>query len=87
MKKRFFLIVLFLLSTHSFANVALDELTQLLNKKQEQQEMARTKNKRISALSEHHYFIFIYRSTCPHCHQFAPILRDFASSFHIPVEA
>ncbi|WP_328585588.1 conjugal transfer protein TraF, partial [Legionella bozemanae] len=31
--------------------------------------------------------MFIYRSTCPHCHQFAPILRDFASSFHIPVEA
>ncbi|HHU0006909.1 type-F conjugative transfer system pilin assembly thiol-disulfide isomerase TrbB [Legionella pneumophila serogroup 1] len=87
MKKRFFLIVLLLFSTHSFANVALDELTQLLNKKQEQEELARTKNKRISALSEQHYFIFIYRSTCPHCHQFAPILRDFASSFHIPVEA
>lgn len=87
MKKGLLILVLLILTPYAFANVALDELNQLLSKKEEQQTALKANNKRIQELREQYYFIFVYRSTCPHCHQFAPILRDFTSFFNIPVEA
>lgn len=87
MKKGLLILVFLILAPFSFANVALDELNLMLSKKQEQQVALKANNKRIEELREQYYFIFVYRSTCPHCHQFAPILRDFTSFFKIPVEA
>lgn len=87
MKKGWLILVFLIITPCAFANVALDELNHLLSKKQEQQVVVKTNNKRIQELREQYYFIFVYRSTCPHCHQFAPILRDFTSFFKIPVEA
>lgn len=87
MKQRLVIVILYFLTTHAFANVALDELTTLLNKKQEQYALDNLRKKRIQALRDQYYFIFVYRSTCPHCHQFAPILKDFTSYFNIPIQA
>lgn len=41
----------------------------------------------LKELSENYYFAFIYSSSCPHCHQFAPVLYDFAKTFHVGIEA
>ncbi|KTC69795.1 putative conjugative transfer protein TrbB [Legionella birminghamensis] len=87
MKKGIWFVLLSILTMPVFANVALDELNALLNKKQAQYELDSTRKKRLDELREAYYFIFIYRSTCPHCHQFAPILKDFTAYFNIPVEA
>ena len=38
-------------------------------------------------LSENYYFAFVYRSDCPHCHQFVPTLFDFAQTFHVGIDA
>lgn len=87
MKRWFIGGLLCMVSLSTFANVALDELNQILSKKQEHKAYVRAQHKKIQELREAYYFIFIYRSTCPHCHQFAPVLKDFVSHFHIPVEA
>lgn len=87
MKKGLLILMLCILTTHSFANVALDELNMLLSKKQEQYASNNVKNKRIKELRDNHYFIFVYRSSCPHCHQLAPVLKDFTSYFNLPVES
>lgn len=87
MKQRLLFVILYFLTTHAFANVALDELTMLLHQKETKQAWDSTRNKRIQELREEYYFIFVYRSTCPHCHQFAPVLKDFTSYYNIPVQA
>ena len=38
-------------------------------------------------LSENYYFMFIYRSSCPHCHKLAPVVTDFAKTFHVGIDA
>lgn len=69
------------------ANVAVDELNALLLKKEAFAHKSQKTPAEIKDLSQNYYFVFIYRSTCPHCHQFAPILKDFADSFHIKVSS
>lgn len=34
-----------------------------------------------------YHFVFIFKSTCPHCHKFAPVLKSFATRYHLPVKA
>jgi type-F conjugative transfer system pilin assembly thiol-disulfide isomerase TrbB len=87
MSKGLFFLILWGLAMPAVPNVALDELKMLLNKKQEQQTLAQSRSKKIQEFRKQYSFIFIYRSTCPHCHQFAPVLYDFTSYYHIPVQA
>lgn len=86
MRRMMCVLLLFLMQT-VYANVAVDELNALLLKKEAPKATTQTLNPEIKDLSEHYYFVFIYRSTCPHCHNFAPILNDFAETFHIKVRA
>lgn len=82
-------ILLLLICTNTaFANVAADELNALLSKK----ESAKTHLSELKAqapeiknISENYYFVFIYKGSCPHCHNFAPVLKDFTDSFHFKV--
>ncbi len=39
----------------------------------------------IHALAKHHGLFFFFRSTCPYCHRFAPIVKDFAQRYGITV--
>jgi type-F conjugative transfer system pilin assembly thiol-disulfide isomerase TrbB len=87
MSKGLFFAIIFALTTHATANVAVDELSMLLNKKEQQHALEHSNNKKIKELREQYSFIFIYRSTCPHCHQFAPVLSDFVSYFKIPIQS
>ncbi|MBA2650230.1 MAG: type-F conjugative transfer system pilin assembly thiol-disulfide isomerase TrbB [Legionella sp.] len=83
---RILLLLLSLIQT-SHANVAVEELNALLLKKETFKSMVQTSNPEIKDLSDNYYFVFIYRSNCPHCHKFAPILKDFSGSFHIKVHS
>jgi len=49
----------------------------------------RSENKRESALIENfsktHGLFFFYRGSCPHCRHFAPVLKDFATRYHLNI--
>jgi len=84
---RWMLLLLCCLQNVSYANVAVDELNAQLAKKERLQTKTPNVSKRLQDLSQHYYFIFIYRGTCPHCHQFAPVLKDFVETFHVDMKA
>lgn len=69
------------------ANVAAQELNALILKKQTPKSVAQKQPSEINDLSSNYYFAFIYRSSCPHCKKFSPVLKDFADTFHIKVRA
>jgi type-F conjugative transfer system pilin assembly thiol-disulfide isomerase TrbB len=74
----------------AYANVAVDELNALLAKKESgAAASAPTKEQTnmIKNIRENYYFVFIYKGSCPHCHNFAPVLDDFASTFHFKVNS
>ena len=83
---RIFLLILFLLPT-AYANVAVERLNHLLAKKEVVSGEQNQASPLIKDLQENYYLVFIYRSTCPHCHQFAPVLKDFSTHFHVDVKA
>jgi type-F conjugative transfer system pilin assembly thiol-disulfide isomerase TrbB len=71
----------------TYANVAVDELNALILKKQATKATDQKAHPEIKDLSSNYYFAFIYRSTCPHCKKFSPVLKDFSGTFHIKVRA
>ena len=85
-----YLVMVILLGIASFqlqANEAINSLNALLEKKEQIQHHKIEASKEIKDLSENYYFVFMYKSTCPHCHQFAPILKDFSDAFQIGVKS
>lgn len=84
---RIIILLLCYLQNLAFANVALDQLNQQLALKEPAQTKLAPQSPLLKDLSENYYFAFIYRSSCPHCRQFAPILQDFAQTFHIGIDA
>ena len=84
---RLLVLLLSCLQSVAFANVALDQLNQQLAVKAQVQTKAAPTSPLLKELSASYYFAFIYRSSCPHCHQFAPVLHDFAQTFHVGIDA
>ena len=80
-------LILCCLQTTSYANVAIEQLNARLAEKNAVTHRAPLESPLIKELSEHYYFVFIYRGTCPHCHAFAPVLMDFAKTFHVDIDA
>lgn len=39
----------------------------------------------VAQLSQTHALFFFFRSDCPYCHQFAPLLRDFEAKFGLKI--
>lgn len=77
---------LIFLQSPLFANPALDDLQSLMHQK-EKTPITNTVSSKQKNLSENYYFVFIYKGSCPHCHKFAPVLKDFASQFQVNVLA
>ena len=48
-----------------------------------EQALARTNT--VARLSQTHALFFFFRSDCPYCHQFAPLLRDFEAKFGLHI--
>lgn len=78
---------LFTLATITYANVAINQLHGLLAHKEGRWLHNGATSSMLKDLQKNFYFVFIYRSTCPHCHNFAPILKDFATHFHVKVKS
>lgn len=66
--------------TSVFANNAL--ILQEIIKKREVQAVTHVTN-----FEEKHHFVFFFASTCPHCHNFAPVLKKWTDSHHYQVGA
>lgn len=82
---RFMLLLLCLFTTLANANVAVDELNTLLAHQTGNHAEDASSERR--DLSDNYYLLFIYRATCPHCHQLASVLADFAQTFKVDVDA
>lgn len=82
------LLLLWVFAANVHANVALDELNRLLAKKSPTTTVTSTQERpslMLKNIKENYYFIFIYKGSCPHCHKFAPILKDFVTTFNFEV--
>lgn len=78
-------IILLMFSCQCVANVAIDEINQIIEAKSiNKKQMV---SKRSDIFLRDYEFIFVFRSTCPHCHKFAPVLKDFSDTFSIKVNA
>ena len=74
------LLTLLLLSPFvSNANVAVDNINEAIRKSEKIQA---TKN-----IFKEFEFIYIFKSTCPHCKRFTPVIRDFTQTFNVPITA
>lgn len=87
MSKRIVLFILIFIFNVAYANIAIDELNGLLLQKQKKVTLIQHNDARLSDLQNNYYFIFIFRSNCPHCHKFAPILKDFSNNFQLKVHS
>lgn len=50
-------------------------------------EQAGTRTNTVAQLSQTHALFFFFRSDCPYCHQFAPLLKDFEAKFGLHIVA
>src|SRR5436853_3208310 len=48
-------------------------------------EQAGARTNTVAQLSQTHALFFFFRSDCPYCHQFAPLLKDFEAKFGLHV--
>jgi conjugal transfer pilus assembly protein TraF len=48
-------------------------------------EQAGARTNTVAQLSKTHALFFFFRSDCPYCHQFAPLLRDFEAKFGLKI--
>jgi conjugal transfer pilus assembly protein TraF len=49
------------------------------------QEQARQRNQAVAALASSHVLFFFFRSDCPYCHAFAPLLAEFQERHGIQI--
>ncbi|MDA0910334.1 MAG: conjugal transfer protein TraF [Proteobacteria bacterium] len=97
LKYAFLILITICSITPLYANVAADQINAIMgenakNISSNQLTHSTVKDtakvpKTIKDLQNDYYFVFFYRSTCPHCHKFAPTLKDFANYYHIKIKA
>lgn len=69
------------------ANSALESIQEIAKIREARIRSNQAPNKKETMLSENYYFVYLYKSTCPHCQKFAPILKSFADAYHIKTKA
>lgn len=84
---RLMILLMMLVCSGGYANPALEQLNTLLAQKEQNTQVKHQVSAKLKDLQENYYFIFIYRSTCPHCHKFAPVLKDFTDTFQVATQA
>lgn len=82
MNRLLFILMLFFANTPLLANVPANQIHALLKKPVPSITRA---DKLLSALHQHYRFVVFFKSTCPHCHRFIPVLEDFAHNFGIAI--
>lgn len=84
---KLFLLFSLLISSLPFAdaNQATAQIHQLMA--QHATQVNNTSSPVIQNLKANYEFVVFFRSTCPHCHRFIPILKDFAHYYGIKITA
>ena len=77
---------IFLLNV-SFANQAVDEIKEIYKLREKSRAEQSANGSDLKSLQKNFQMIFIFRSNCPHCHSFAPVLKDFSEHFNIKIKA
>lgn len=82
------------LSENSYANVVSDSINQLIQSKNVNADSFSMKNDNKEINEKYHAFdsinqifafVIFYRSTCPHCQRFLPVLSQFANDYGFKV--
>lgn len=53
----------------------------------EEQKQKKQQLNKIQRFAKHHGFLFFFAEQCPHCHAFAPVVKQFATQYGIDVLA
>ncbi len=64
---------------------SLEHPTNNIAKQVENRETHSKENQAVSQLAKNYGLFFFYRSSCPYCQRFAPIVKDFAQTYGITV--
>lgn len=73
----FYVLLLMSASVVSNANVAVDNINEIINKTE--------KTESVQNIFKEYEFIYIFKSTCPHCKNFTPIIHNFTETYHVPI--
>ena len=76
--------------TGAHANETSDELATLLANQHTQAVATPAVNATLASiknLQTNYYLLLVYKGSCSHCHNLAPVLKDFASTFRLDVVA
>lgn len=73
------------LLTHPELDYSLQHPTNTIAKQVEYDEENKNEEMAIRKLAKESGLFFFYRSTCPYCQRFAPIVKDFSEHYHITV--
>lgn len=82
-----YVILIMLLSTSIYANQAVDDINRIIGQRDSIENRTNPLEKKSDVFLKDYHFIFVFRSNCPHCHNFAPILKDFSKTFNIKVKS
>jgi type-F conjugative transfer system pilin assembly thiol-disulfide isomerase TrbB len=86
MKKIVIAILIMLWVWQVNANVAEQQIRETL-KAANTHAMQHSVSPLIKDLQDNYFFVVFFRSTCPHCHRFVPILKSFTKTYHVPLVA
>ena len=81
-----FITLLLWLST-TMANVPSAQIKTVLKKAKASEHHVVKEPIAIEDLQHNYFFVVFFRSTCPHCHHFIPVLKDFAHYYGVKIKA
>src|SRR3990167_6308131 len=90
MIKKIIVIIFFSFLQTGFANTVSDSINHILTKKSVVKKVDATTTEKyhtFDAYNRHFSFVLFYRSSCPHCQRFAPVLSQFSKDFGFQVYA
>lgn len=79
-----------MISLNLFANAVTEDINGIIHNKNHFKTLSNSNSEKFSdfdAVNKMYAFVVFYRSTCPHCQQFIPILAQFGKDFGFKIYA
>jgi len=77
-------LLLLLISFNSQANIAANQINEILKESSAQSKPEKPHSLKVL---EDYYFIYVFKSTCPHCHKFTPVIHDFVKTYQLELHS
>ncbi len=90
MMKAIITVIFMVVCLQAQANIPSSQIAHLLGTNRSlsnEQAPARSIAPTLKILKKNYEFVVFFKSTCPHCHRFIPILKDFATYYGIHISA